>query len=101
MNQNFLKELISSLPVFSSDIHFTIKDNYVEISYRSYGKIHNFKTITLNFYEKLIRYIKYNSNLDITDEINPQSGKLEFETDDKLIKLRVSCIPSSNFTSLV
>lgn len=87
----------------SSDIHFypdPIHDE-TKIYYRILGKRKYIKTIKQAFYQVILTYFKFASNMDIGESRRPQNGILSFESKHKeQYSLRLSTLPLSNQESL-
>lgn len=84
-----------------TDIHFAPKDGEVQIFYRMLNKLKYQKSINLEEYNKLLRYVKFKCRLDISKTKEFQDGSFYIENDKKKIFLRISTLPLLNSESLV
>lgn len=82
-----------------SDIHFSIKEDDVLIEMRVNDKMKRLKKDAQDL--KLFRYLKYKSNIDLSNVNKPQSGTFEMMVDQQKIALRFSIIQSFQRTSAV
>ncbi len=84
-----------------TDIHFQPFDLQTKIYYRQYGILHEYEEITTKNYLQLVNYIKYISNLNISQNMEPQDGTIELEIEHNKINIRISTIPLLKNESLV
>src|SRR5699024_9652765 len=87
----------------SSDIHFYTDHIHEEpnIYYEFTEKIKYIKSIKQAFYQVILTYFKFASNMDIGETRRPQNGILAFESKHKEhYSLRLSTLPLSNHESL-
>ncbi len=96
--ENLVSELIK---LNATDIHFQPLETETKIYYRQSGKLFEYSTMSLNEYIHLINYIKYASNLNISEIKKPQDGTIELELKDQSINIRISTIPLLKNESLV
>ena len=90
MENRFLEILRFALKKNATDIHFTWTKNKMQIQMRCGSKIVDFKTKPSD--ERIISYLKYRANLDLSDSLEPQSGSFEEELNNKIIAMRFSCV---------
>lgn len=98
-----MEEMIIEADTFeSTDIHFHPSDEKVQIYYRIMDKLIFQENIKHEKYQKIIRYIKFKSRLDISMTKHPQDGAFTINTkNDEKIFIRISTIPLLNNESLV
>jgi type IV pilus assembly protein PilB len=77
-----------------SDIHLEPFENEVNIRFRVDGILQEFMNIPRNVYSLLSSRIKIESSMNIAEKRLPQDGKLEFKTEDLVLDLRVSSLPT-------
>lgn len=80
-----------------SDIHFSLKNNEVVIEMRVKDKMKKLKSNPTDL--QLFRYLQYQANIDIGNNLKPQTGRFEETIDHKTISLRFSVINSFFITS--
>lgn len=97
-----VEDMISEANIIeASDIHFHPIETRVEIHYRIVDKLVYQKNIELKIYEKILRYIKFKSRLDISIAKKPQDGSFHIYKENKKLYIRISTIPLLNSESLV
>lgn len=84
-----------------SDIHLEPFENEVNIRFRVDGILQEFMTIPRNIYLLLSSRIKIEGSMNIAEKRLPQDGKLTFKTDDAILDLRVSSLPTIHGEKLV
>lgn len=78
----------------SSDIHFIPTDNKVCIKLRIQDELIHEQAITKNLYIKLLTFMKYQANLDVSTSHKAQSGRYVYKRKE-LYYLRISTLPLS------
>lgn len=79
--QEIFKNLIlKSISTNVSDIYFMPKENKYQVIAKNAYSSENLELLDTQIAQKLISYLKYLANLDITEKRRPQSG--QFELDD-------------------
>ncbi|MCK5848929.1 MAG: type II/IV secretion system protein [Caldisericia bacterium] len=76
----------------ATDIHFEPVDMGVRVRIRIDGYLHTVDTICLEEYDRMIRVIKIQGNMDISENRLPQEGGFRHES--RGYDIRVSIIPS-------
>lgn len=95
---NFIDLVIKdAIDSSASDIHFKQYDEYLDISYRIYGKLHK-KYFKFNKYNSLecIARLKIISNMNVTEKRLPQDGNYFIIYNDKRYDFRFATLPLSN-----
>ncbi len=101
ISQKFQK-IISDLHNYNaSDIHFQPFNNETKILYRMEGNLYDYETIETKYYLRLLNYVKYICNLDVSQTNKPQDGSLELKVNKLKVNIRISTIPLIKFESLV
>lgn len=77
-----------------SDIHIEPGRNKVALRYRIDGKLYEMPPPAQNMFLPLISRIKILSNMDIAEKRLPQDGGFSVKVSDRVIDLRVSCLPT-------
>ena len=86
----------------ASDIHFHPIDKEVNIYYRVVDKLIFQKTLEIDLYNKVLRYIKFKTRLDISIIKYPQDGAFNILSENnERIFVRISTIPLMDNESLV
>lgn len=78
----------------ASDIHIEPLEEYANIRFRIDGTLVLVKKIKKNLYENLVNRIKLKADMDISDKLRCQDGKVSFESYGYYCDLRISSIPS-------
>lgn len=78
----------------SSDIHFIPTDKNVLIKLRVQDELLQHQTITKTLYLKLLTFMKYQANLDVSTSHKAQSGRYIYKHKE-LYYLRISTLPLS------
>lgn len=95
------KKIIKAKQEEISDIHFSPKEDGVQIFYRKYNKLYFETTIEQEYYERILRYVKFKSSLDISVSIKAQDGSFIIKTKEDDVFVRVSTLPLLRGESLV
>ncbi|MDO4813590.1 MAG: competence type IV pilus ATPase ComGA [Gemella sp.] len=78
----------------ASDIHiYPNSKNDSRIRFRILGDLQDNMTLSNYEIESLISLLKFNANIDISMNKTPQSGRFEYEYNDKKYYLRISTLP--------
>ncbi len=89
----------------ASDIHIQPLENTVHIRFRLDGVLHTVKTLPKSIADAIVRRIKIMSNLDITEQRQPQDGRMNVSIQAGLSaeshNLRVSIVPVAYGESIV
>lgn len=82
-----------------TDISFKLENDKMDIFVRVEGKDRKIRGKLEDY--KLIRYLQYLANLDVSNLLTPQTGTFELIIDEKLISFRVAVINSLNNSQAV
>lgn len=94
MMEQFLTDIINDgINKFASDIHFIPTDNEVLVKFRVHGEIQYYTTIEIEYFNKLLSYIKFIAHLDVSEKNKAQSGIIQMEIDECLFNIRASTLP--------
>ncbi|HAT4105947.1 GspE/PulE family protein [Clostridium perfringens] len=85
----------------TSDIHIEPLEEYANIRFRIDGTLVLVKRIKKNLYENLVNKIKLKADMDISDKLRCQDGKVSFKNYGYDCDLRISSIPSTFGEKLV
>ncbi len=77
----------------SSDIHIEPYEEMTVIRFRIDGVLHEVATLPKKFHDQIISRIKILSRLKTDEHLSAQDGKLQFESDDESVDVRVSIVP--------
>ena len=83
-----------SIELGASDIHIDPNDKDVLIRIRVDGRLFEKGTIPLETYNEFITRIKIMANLDITNKLIPQDGKIEFNHCGTNYDIRIGTLPT-------
>lgn len=84
-----------------TDIHFQPNKKSIDILYRQKLSLIFQKKIEWEYYEKILRYIKFKTKLDISIRNKPQDGSYEEKFHDEIVYIRTSMIPLIDIESMV
>lgn len=84
-----------------SDIHFQPVNDSVNVYYRLKDILKLQAIIPVETYQKMLRFIKFKANLDISMSKFPQDGSFEVNAHDETIFVRISTVPLIKLESLV
>ena len=115
MDEKQMAEAASSAPVVrfvnlvlnqavqarASDIHFEPFEKEFKIRYRVDGALYEMTAPPRNLATPVISRIKVMSNLNIAERRLPQDGRIELPVGNRVIDLRVSCLPTQFGESVV
>ena len=100
MNERLDEILRIALQYNVTDIHFSIGDlnsSEIKIEMRVHDEIKQLREKENDV--RFFRYLMYRSNLDISNTIEPQTGRFEQTVDGHAISLRFSLVSSYHMTS--
>ncbi len=97
INKYFTELITEANAIKITDIHFKPADKNVEVYFRKTPELILINHIELNDYQKLINYLKFKANLDISLKKLPQDGSLCWGD----INMRLSFIPLIKNESIV
>ncbi|MCX5751920.1 MAG: ATPase, T2SS/T4P/T4SS family [Candidatus Saganbacteria bacterium] len=85
----------------ASDIHIEPGEKESRVRYRVDGVLHEISTIPLELHASIISRIKVMSKMDIAETRVPQDGRLDFQTEKRVVDVRVSSFPSVHGEKMV
>lgn len=88
----FFYTLREGIKVGASDIHVILDEEKCIIKFRILGILKVFSIISVTQGKQLIRIIKVNSGLEITDTILPLDSRMSYETKEQKLDIRISII---------
>lgn len=77
-----------------SDIHVSPEKNTVRLEIRLHGMLEELKPMTRETYEQLVRKVKFDSSLKLNVTNIPQDGQYTFETEGRIVNVRVATLPT-------
>jgi len=85
----------------ASDIHLEPLSNRFRVRYRIDGVLHEMKSPPKRLQPAIVARLKIQSNMSIAEHRIPQDGRIQTSVGNKLIDLRVSCLPTNHGESIV
>jgi general secretion pathway protein E/type IV pilus assembly protein PilB len=85
----------------ASDIHLEPLAKRFRVRYRIDGMLHEMKGPPKRLQPSVIARLKIQSNMSISEHRIPQDGRIQSNVGNKLIDLRVSCLPTTHGESIV
>ncbi len=85
----------------ASDIHLEPLAKRFRLRYRIDGYLHEMKSPPKRLQPSIITRLKIQSNMSISEHRIPQDGRIQSKVGNKLIDLRVSCLPTNHGESIV
>ena len=85
----------------ASDIHLEPLSKVFRMRYRIDGVLHELKAPPKRLQAAVISRLKIQSNMSISEHRIPQDGRFQTAVGNKLIDLRVSCLPTNHGESIV
>ena len=85
----------------ASDIHLEPLGKRFRLRYRIDGVLHEMKAPPKRLQASIITRLKIQSNMSISEHRIPQDGRIQSKAGNKLIDLRVSCLPTYHGESIV
>ncbi len=85
----------------ASDIHLEPLAKSFRVRYRIDGMLHEMKAPPKRLQAAIISRLKIQSNMSISEHRIPQDGRIQTNVGNKLIDLRVSCLPTNHGESIV
>ena len=77
----------------ASDIHIQPLDACMHIRFRLDGVLHTVKTLPKSIFSTIVQRVKVMAHLDITEQRQPQDGRMNVTIQNELHHLRVSIVP--------
>ncbi|MBQ1318369.1 MAG: Flp pilus assembly complex ATPase component TadA [Solobacterium sp.] len=79
-----------------TDIHFSLRDAEVRTEMRVRGEM---RQLRKQYDPAFFRYLMYRADLDVTNVLEPQTGRFETEVDGRVLALRFAVVSSFHITS--
>jgi general secretion pathway protein E/type IV pilus assembly protein PilB len=93
--------IVDAFKMRASDIHLEPLAKRFRLRYRVDGMLHEMKAPPKRLQASIITRLKIQSNMSISEHRIPQDGRIQSKVGNKLIDLRVSCLPTSHGESIV
>lgn len=93
--------IIEAYRLRASDIHLEPLEKRFRVRYRIDGVCHEIKSPPKRLQPSIISRLKIMSNMSIAERRIPQDGRIQCNVGNKLIDLRVSCLPTNHGESIV
>lgn len=78
----------------ASDVHFILSEDKVHIKFRVNDRLETYEIFSNDIYEKLLIYMKFKANLDVSTHQVAQSGRYTYHA-KSIFYLRISTLPLS------
>ena len=86
--------LADALEAGASDIHINPDATELHIRFRIDGVLHERQGPPLSMHSRIVQRIKVMAQLDLTQTRRPQDGKFRFESNQRLVDVRTSFVPT-------
>jgi type IV pilus assembly protein PilB len=93
--------IVDAFKMRASDIHLEPLAKRFRLRYRVDGMMQEMKSPPKRLQPSIIARLKIQSNMSISEHRIPQDGRIQSKVGNKLIDLRVSCLPTSHGESIV
>jgi len=93
--------IIDAFKLRASDIHLEPLAKVFRLRYRIDGMLHEMKAPPKRLQAAIVSRLKIQSNMSISEHRIPQDGRIQTNVGNKLIDLRVSCLPTNHGESIV
>ena len=93
--------IIEAFKLRASDIHLEPLAKAFRLRYRIDGMLHEMKAPPKRLQAAIVSRLKIQSNMSISEHRIPQDGRIQTNVGNKLIDLRVSCLPTNHGESIV
>jgi len=93
--------IVDAFKLRASDIHLEPLAKKFRLRYRIDGVMQEMKAPPKRLQASIIARLKIQSNLSISEHRIPQDGRIQSKVGNKLIDLRVSCLPTNHGESIV
>jgi len=93
--------IVEAFKMRASDIHLEPLSKRFRLRYRIDGVLHEMKAPPKRLQASIITRLKIQSNMSISEHRIPQDGRIQSKVGNKLIDLRVSCLPTYHGESIV
>ena len=79
----------------ASDIHIEPYQQHLQVRFRLDGVLHNVLSPPRRLHAAIVSRIKVMARLDIAEKRLPQDGRMEVKIGERLVDVRVSCLPTA------
>jgi general secretion pathway protein E len=79
----------------ASDIHIEPYHHHLQVRFRLDGVLHNVLSPPRRLHAAIVSRIKVMARLDIAEKRLPQDGRMEVKIGERLVDVRVSCLPTA------
>jgi type IV pilus assembly protein PilB len=93
--------IVDAFKMRASDIHLEPLEKRFRVRYRIDGVLHEMKSPPKRLQAAIVSRLKIQSNMSISEHRIPQDGRIQSKVGEKLIDLRVSCLPTNHGESIV
>ena len=93
--------IVDAFKLRASDIHLEPLEKRFRLRYRIDGMMQEMKSPPKRLQGAIIARLKIQSNMSISEHRIPQDGRIQSKVGNKLIDLRVSCLPTNHGESIV
>ena len=93
--------IIDAFKLRASDIHLEPLEKRFRLRYRIDGVMQEMKAPPKRLQPSIIARLKIQANMVISEHRIPQDGRIQTKVGNKLIDLRVSCLPTNHGESIV
>jgi general secretion pathway protein E/type IV pilus assembly protein PilB len=93
--------IMDAFKLRASDIHLEPLEKRFRLRYRIDGVMQEMKAPPKRLQASIIARLKIQSNMVISEHRIPQDGRIQTKVGNKLIDLRVSCLPTNHGESIV
>ena len=93
--------IVEAFKLRASDIHLEPLAKAFRLRYRIDGMLHEMKAPPKRLQAAIVSRLKIQSNMSISEHRIPQDGRIQTNVGNKLIDLRVSCLPTNHGESIV
>ena len=93
--------IVEAFKMRASDIHLEPLSKKFRVRYRIDGVLQEMKSPPKRLQASILQRLKIQSNMSIAERRIPQDGRIQSKVGNKLIDLRVSCLPTSHGESIV
>ncbi len=93
--------IVDAFKMRASDIHLEPLAKRFRLRYRIDGVMQEMKSPPKRLQASIIARLKIQSNMSISEHRIPQDGRIQSKVGNKVIDLRVSCLPTSHGESIV
>jgi general secretion pathway protein E/type IV pilus assembly protein PilB len=93
--------IVDAFKLRASDIHLEPMSRTFRVRYRIDGVLREMKSPPKRLQAAILSRLKIQSNMSIAERRIPQDGRIQSQVGNKLIDLRVSCLPTNHGESIV